>query len=770
MVPSDPVPSADLAAVDAGLLGAAENAEPAAPPNAQPLALPAPACSVGPQAVALVGAHRVGAFDVSVSGNSSLSVRHDAEGQRVLFATAQGSPLELGRASLEVEDRQGSFSAHETVTQSCRDARLDAAYGGPSGLELRGHFADADAVCGTIGFSVSFCEVAPGQLRFEVRSTDQTFNLVTLRVLSEANERIYGMGEQAPRDTLNLKGRAIEVIAQEGGVGRGHVPITPAVNLASPGSGGNEGSAYYAAPHYLTNLNRSLFLENTEYAVFDFRSADVSALRSFSPVMVGRVLQGSSPLQLIERFTAYAGRMPALPDWVNQGAIVALAKTPEDSLKIVDALRARGVEIAGVWNQTWSGISKTFIGEQVLWNWIQNPNSRPGWDGYTAALQTRGIRTLCYVNSMFRDVPPEAGSLRRNLFQEGLAGNYFVHRTDGSVYLLPITAFDVGLLDLTNADARRWMKNIIREEMMDNAHCSGWMADFAEALPFDAVLASGETAQSYHNDYPVQWAKLNREAIEEAGRLGDVMFFNRSGHTRTPSYSTLLWQGDQLTTWDKYDGLVNALRELIGGGLSGIALNHSDTGGYTSLSRYGLGYSREPEQLKRWTEMNAFTAVLRTHEGNQPAENAQVYSDASAMDHFARFTKVYKALAFYRRALSTEATQRGLPLVRHLMLHYPEDARAHQVDNEFLLGSEILVAPIENKCWTAPFCPYDKNVYLPKGRWVHLWTGKVYGDATRGKDVTVKAPIGEPAVFYREGSSVGRTFVANLQKAGISAK
>lgn len=314
------------------------------------------------------------------------------------------------------------------------------------------------------------------------------------------------------------------------------------------------------------------------------------------------------------------------------------------------------------------------------------------------------------------------------------------------------------------------MKDIIQDELLGEARCSGWMADFAEALPYDAVLASGESAESYHNTYPVEWARLNREAVEEVGMLGDVVIYNRAGHTRSPAHSLLFWQGDQLTTWDKYDGLVSALHGLISGGLSGLSLNHSDVGGYTSLSRDGLGYKRETELLERWTEMNAFTAVLRTHEGNQPGDNPQVYSDDAALAHFARFSKVYKALAFYRTQLMAEASQRGFPLVRHLMLHYPNDTRAQDINDEFLLGSEILVAPVKNKCWTAPFCPYNKDVYLPAGRWVHLWTGKVYGSTTRGSDVTVKAPIGQPAVFYRQGSSVGATFVAKLKAAGIDAK
>jgi alpha-glucosidase len=454
---------------------------------------------------------------------------------------------------------------------------------------------------------------------------------------------------------------------------------------------------------------------------------------------------------------------------VGRGAILGLARDLPESRRIVDALRARGVAIAAVWNQTWSGKARTFVGEQVLWNWVQSPTHHPGWRAFVDGLAKDGIRTLCYVNPMLVDPPAEARA-PRNLFAEAVRDGHLVRRPDGAPYLLRVTAFDVGLLDLANPAARTWMKRVMREEMIEAGGCSGWMADFAEALPFDARLAGGVDGAAYHNRYPVEWARLQREAIEEAGRLGDALVWNRSGSTRTPAHALLLWEGDQLTTWDKYDGLVSALHGLLGGGMSGIALNHSDTGGYTSLSLHGVaGYEREAELLQRWAEMNAFTAVLRTHEGNQPGVNAQVYSSPALMDHFARMTRVYRALAPYRETLLGEAATRGWPVVRHLWLHHPDDATAQVTDDEFLLGSEILVAPIKNKCWTWPYCPYDKEVYLPRGEWVHLWTGRVHGSVAGGRTATVKAPIGEPAVFYRRGSPVGAQLVARLRAEGIAA-
>ena len=145
--------------------------------------------------------------------------------------------------------------------------------------------------------------------------------------------------------------------------------------------------------------------------------------------------------------------------------------------------------------------------------------------------------------------------------------------------------------------------------------------------------------------------KLNRTAIREAGLTGQILTFNRAGFTQSPGHSLMAWEGDQLTTWDGYDGFQSAIRGLINGGLSGITLNHSDIGGYTSITQLGDEYARDKQLFMRWSEMSAFTSLMRTHEGNQPTVNVQVYSGNEVMSHFGRMTKVYTSLSSYRRFL-----------------------------------------------------------------------------------------------------------------------
>jgi alpha-glucosidase len=157
-----------------------------------------------------------------------------------------------------------------------------------------------------------------------------------------------------------------------------------------------------------------------------------------------------------------------------------------------------------------------------------------------------------------------------------------VNNRDGEPYRVKTTDFSAAFVDLTNPEARDWIKDVKKEELIGTG-ASGWMAAFGEGLPYDAVLFSGADPKSYHNRYAEEWAEVNREAIREAGREDDIVFFNRSGYSQSPRYSTLFWLGDQLVAWDEHDGIKSAVTGLLSSGLSGYSLEHTDIGGYTAI-------------------------------------------------------------------------------------------------------------------------------------------------------------------------------------------
>jgi alpha-glucosidase len=384
-----------------------------------------------------------------------------------------------------------------------------------------------------------------------------------------------------------------------------------------------------------------------------------------------------------------------------------------------------------------------------------------------ADLAQEGIAVGVYINPFLIDKLPDRGDKQRHLFLEAEKQGFLVKNKDLEPYFITNTNFSHGLVDLSNSDARQWFKSIIKDEVLGSG-AKFWMADFGEAAPFDGTFASKESGLSYHNQYPVDWVKVNREAIDEAGLAGEAWFFNRAGFLKTPQHSTGMWLGDQNTTWNENDGMPSALKGIVSAGFSGFSLNHSDIGGYTSIAFFhpiveflGMGFRRSSELLFRWMEMNAFTPIFRTHEGNQPDKNAQFYTDEETRTTFSYWAKIYATLADYRQQLQKEATTKGYPLVRHLILHYPDDPNVCRLETQFLLGSEFLIAPVMQS---------RKNsiqVYFPTGEWVHFWSGKIYGLPHQGTYQQVSAPLGQPAVFYCRGSEVGEKAIADLKAKGL---
>jgi alpha-glucosidase len=141
---------------------------------------------------------------------------------------------------------------------------------------------------------------------------------------------------------------------------------------------------------------------------------------------------------------------------------------------------------------------------------------------------------------------------------------------------------------------------------------------------------------------------------------------------------------------------------------------------------------------------------MRSHEGNRPERNWQFDSDPETLDFLARMTRIYDGLKPYRLKLLGEYQQTGLPPIRHPYLHYESDPELHRLKYQYLLGRDLLVAPV--------ILPRRRahRVYLPQDRWIHLWSGKPYGPGWH----RVPAPLGQPPVFYREGSASAVDFTA----------
>ena len=466
------------------------------------------------------------------------------------------------------------------------------------------------------------------------------FNRLWLRMEADAAERVWGCGEQM--SYLDLRHRRFPLWTSEPGVGRDKATAMTQRADAEGRAGGDYYTTNYPQPTYLTSRRVAVHVGTTAYAVFDFKAPDHHALEVWAIPDRLELFTAPSLLTLVQTLSDRFGRPAPLPEWVHHGAIIGL-KDGARSLVRLEAIRAAGARVSALWCEDWCGIRHTSFGRRLFWDWVWQPARYPDLPATIARLRDAGIRFMGYVNPYV--------CVDGTLFPEAEKGGHLARNAAGGTYRVDFGEFDAGVIDLTRPDTRAWFRHrVLRREMLDMG-LDGWMTDFGEYLPTDAVLAVGN-ATLLHNAWPTLWAEVNADAV--AGT--DALFFMRAGYTGVQRHCMLLWAGDQCVDFSRHDGLRTVITAALSSGLLGNTMHHSDIGGYTSL--YGL--VRTPELLMRWAEMAAFTPVMRTHESNRPDDNLQIDGDPDVLAHFARMTRIHVHLLPYKRTILADAA-RGIP-------------------------------------------------------------------------------------------------------------
>lgn len=641
-------------------------------------------------------------------------------GDRKVFEHTSANPfLTAAEGKIAYRSSHGNFKISEKIRKRTPFALVESA-------DDKLTFATDDGKKVVVTFAEEFGGVT-------IRLQPNSDFVTELRFAAQAGEGIFGGGEQFRQ--LNMKGEKIVNFVSE------HIVIPPVVQKTIFGF-----LPYKEKPHsyietyspmstYTSSEKYALRFDTSCYGIADFTRSDVSVFRFEKCPTHVFYTSGKDFRTVSKSLNAHTPCREYLPDWANDGMIVAVQGGIDRVTEKALYLKKQGVKISGVWSQDWSGKKVTAVGKQVYWNWEADETTYPDLEKHIAALKAEGIHLLAYINPYL----VRGG----RLYEECAAKNMLIRNNAGEIYHVKSTTFDAGMLDLTNPETAEFIKEVLIKKNMLDRGVDGYMADFGEYLPVDSVLYDGDPA-AMHNEWPTLWAKINREAVESHPRAKEIFFFTRSGYNGAQKYTTMMWNGDQHVDFTKDYGMPCVMPATFNLGFSGMAVAHSDVGGFISFS----SLARSPELLVRWTEMDAFSPLMRSHETIRPDVNVQPYDDA-ALKYTVSLSRVHAALKPYIAQCMKEAEE-GVPVMRP-DFYESGNFGAHAEDYAYLLGSDVFVAPVITKG------AKTRTVTLPEGEWIRFFDGEKVGGGVRKE---FDAPLGKPVAFYRKDSRFAELFAS----------
>lgn len=656
-----------------------------------------------------------------IPGTTGFTVRGPDGG--VLLESAQlggaYAPVAARQVKARFESQYGSYR----ITEGIADWSV--------GQTLQWNGAVASVRDGA-GQQIATLEVAApseGVLKLTAHATTAGANRVSLAFKCRAEDHFLGFGAQS--DALDHRGHTVPIFTSEPGIGKTDTDGPPDLWFLV----GARHASSYGLPSFLSNRGYLAVLEHDGRSVFELCSVQTDAFRieAWSDTWTLWLYFGETPVRALERATAGLLGRPMRPPPVAfapwNDAIFGSANVQA----IAKSLRDNAIPSSVVWTEDFRGGEEVSGGGyRIKEEWTIDRTLYPGAEALAAQLRSQGFSWHAYFNTFLVDGTGAASEAKQlgHLVKDATLGPYLF---TGSTFK------PTGLVDLSRPESREWMKGYMRQAL--DLGFDGWMADFGEWLPPDAVLASGEEPLAAHQRYPLEWMKLNSEVLAERTDGRQRLFFARSGWLGSTAFTPVVWAGDQRTSFQRDDGLFTVLPMGLNLGLGGVSTYGHDIGGYQSATNP----PSTKELFFRWTTLGALSPVMRTHHGTLPRDDWRWDKDAETIAMFRRWSSLHIRLFPYFDGASKDAEERGLPLMRALPLLAPDDAAGWTVSDEYGLGPALLVAPVVDEG------ALKRTVHFPPGRWVAL-DGSAAHDGPA--DLEVDAALAELPVFARAGSVV----------------
>ncbi len=435
------------------------------------------------------------------------------------------------------------------------------------------------------------------------------------------------------------------------------------------------------------------------------------------------LVSGSGPLEVVEHTNRDVFGLPELPPaWAFAPWNDAIKG--EDRVREVAAtIREADAPSSVIWTEDWKGGEDNGFGYHLTGEWFVDEHLYPGVETLAQDLEDDGFKWFAYFAPFLEE--------ETVTWDEAIAAGVVIETEEGDPYTFSGPTFQqFSMVDLTFESGRQFA--IDRMQAALDLGFDGWMADYAEWLPTDAVLASGESGLRVHNDIPRLWQATNREAEESY----DATFFARSGWVGTQSVAPIIWAGDQRTSFDPDDGLPTIIPLGLGLSASGVAVYTHDIAGYQSI-----GNDPSTQELWfRWASLGAFSPVIRTHHVAFESDNHQFDTNFETLEFWGEVTREHTRLWPYRYGLAALASERGTPML--LPVGWIYDDSWDRMD-AWLLGAGMLVAPVLEEGASG------REVDLPSEvAWYDWWTHET---AVSG---WFDAAVDEIPVFVAAGTTV----------------
>ncbi|MGC8589426.1 alpha-xylosidase [Athalassotoga sp.] len=482
-------------------------------------------------------------------------------------------------------------------------------------------------------------------------------------------EYVYGLGERFTSFVKN--GQTVEMWNADGGT--------------------NSEQTYKNIPFYVTNKGYGVFVNTPGLISYEVASERVSKVQFSveSENLEYMVIGGNGLKAVLKNYTDITGK-PSLPPAWSFGLWLTTSFTTnydEKTVKgFIEGMAERDIPLSVFhFDCFWM---KAFQWTDFEWDKGQFPDPI----GMIERLKENGLKISVWINPYIAQ--------KSKLFDEATENGYLLKKPDGSVWQWDLWQPGMGIVDFTNPDARRWFSDKLKKLLDMGVDC--FKTDFGERIPTNVVYHDNSDPQKMHNYYTYLYNKTVFEATKEK-KGKETLVFARSATAGSQQFP-VHWGGDCSAT---YESMAESLRGGLSLGLCGFGFWSHDIAGFESKAT--------PDLYKRWTAFGLLSSHSRLH-GNNAYKVPWLY-DEESVDVLRFFTKLKNRLMPYIYSKAIEASQKGIPVMRPMLMEF-DDPTCLYLDRQYMLGDALLVAPIFSEDGVVTY-------YLPKGKWMNFITKEI---------------------------------------------